>query len=371
MNKEIVKSENKKWKKFKFIEIFDIKSGFYNKKPEVEENGNIPFIGAVDNLNGITEFYTLENIEKSSKTGDKNNHSIDKKIFRKNAICVTNNGSVGYAYYQNSDFTCSHDVNPLYLKKYELNNEIAQFLITAIEQQRVCFEYSRKWRPKRMIKSHIMLPIDKNSEPDYKYMEQYIKSIRQIKLEKYETYIKKQLKEIQYKKVQKLEEKEWKEFFIEELFNIRIGKNIDGNKINKQGGKIPYVTRKENCNGVNGFISYSQDFLTVDYPVITIGNETAEPFIQKYPFFTGTKVNILKPKQKVSEYTLKFIATSLKAHKSKYSYSFTINSTRLKRQKIMLPVNQNLEPDYEYMEQYIKNITYKKLSNYLNYKKLL
>lgn len=32
-----------------------------------------------------------------------------------------------------------------------------------------------------------------------------------------------------------------------------------------------------------------------------------------------------------------FIATSLKQHKSKYSYSFTINSTRLKKTKNLPP----------------------------------
>ena len=117
----MLKLNEKEWGKFKFIDIFNIKNGFYNKKPDLEKEGNIAFIGAVDNSNGITEFYTLKNINNSSKTGDSNNHSIDKKIFEKNSICVTNNGSVGYAYYQQSKFTCSHDVNPLYLKNHLLN----------------------------------------------------------------------------------------------------------------------------------------------------------------------------------------------------------------------------------------------------------
>ena len=137
---------NTEWKEFNFTDIFEIKNGFYNKKPEQEDNGNIPFIGATDSNNGVTEFYTVENINKSSKTGDKNNVDISKKLFSGNCICVTNNGSVGYAYYQKSKFTCSHDVNPLYLKNYKLNKELAMFLIAAIEKQRVCFTYSRKWQ---------------------------------------------------------------------------------------------------------------------------------------------------------------------------------------------------------------------------------
>jgi hypothetical protein len=34
------------WKDFRYDQIFDIKHGFYNKKPEDNPNGDIPFIGA-------------------------------------------------------------------------------------------------------------------------------------------------------------------------------------------------------------------------------------------------------------------------------------------------------------------------------------
>ena len=152
----------------------------------------------------------------------------------------------------------------------------------------------------------------------------------------------------------KLTDREWQEFAIGEIFTIAIGKSIDGNKVNRQSGKTAYVTRKEQLNGIDGFIDYSEDFLNKDYPVITIGNETAEPFVQVYPFFTGTKVNILKPKQPLNASILAFIATSLKKHKSKYSYSFTINSTRLKKQNILLPVDLDGNPDWQFMEDFIK-----------------
>lgn len=139
--------------------------------------------------------------------------------------------------------------------------------------------------------------------------------------------------------------------------------------MNRKSGKYAYITRKESNNGLDGFINNEEPFLNNDFPVITIGNETAEPFVQTFPFFTGTKVNILNPKNKISGYSLSFISICLKKHKIKYSYSFTINSTRLKRQKILLPVDNNGEPDYDYMENYIKKIKYEELTKYMTFKK--
>lgn len=181
--------EDKQWKEFLFPEVFEIKGGFYNKKPIAEENGTIPFIGATDSNNGITQFNSEQRIDETSKTGDKNNVSLDKKIFKGNCIAVTNNGSVGYAYYQRHPFTCSHDVNPLYLRNRTLTPSLAYFLICIIEKQRVCFSYVHKWRPKRMKKSKILLPVNDKGVPDYEYMEQYSKNLMSKKIQSYIKYV--------------------------------------------------------------------------------------------------------------------------------------------------------------------------------------
>ena len=68
------------WGWFRYDEIFDIKKGFYNKKPEESGNGTIPFIGATESNNGITSMHTLEEIEAASKTGDNPNQDISEKM---------------------------------------------------------------------------------------------------------------------------------------------------------------------------------------------------------------------------------------------------------------------------------------------------
>lgn len=171
----------KEWRWFRYDEIFKICKGFYNKKPEENVNGDIPFIGATESNNGITSFHDLETIEMSSKTGEAPNASLDQKMFPENCITVSNNGSVGYAFYQNKEFTCTHDVNPLYLKGRALNAYIAMFLCTIIEKERFRWAYGRKWRPVRMPSSLIKLPVILNAqgeyEPDWQWMEDYIKGL--------------------------------------------------------------------------------------------------------------------------------------------------------------------------------------------------
>lgn len=158
----------------------------------------------------------------------------------------------------------------------------------------------------------------------------------------------------------------WQEFAIEDIFSVKIGKNIDANKINKKKGRTAYITRKESNNGVDGFVNHQKELLHTNFPVITIGNETAMPFVQAYPFFTGTKVNILQPKNIVSKHALLFVAQCLKIHKNKYSYSYTINSTRLRKQKILLPTKDG-QPDYTFMDIYMRSKEEHLLKTYKNY----
>lgn len=168
------------WKEFVYSEIFDVQKGFYNKKPEHNLVGEIPFLGATERCNGVTEYYSVDDIETASKTGDENNVSIEEKLFSGNALCVTNNGSVGCAFFQPTTFTCSHDVNPLYILDGCFNMYNALFVATVIEMDKYRWAYGRKWRPERMIKSTIRLPAklkDDKYVPDWDYMENYMKSL--------------------------------------------------------------------------------------------------------------------------------------------------------------------------------------------------
>ena len=183
--KEETELQNKQWKKFRITEIFTMCNGFYNTKPIETDDGDIPFVGASAVNNGITSWHKIEDIESAPKAGNADkklgkNQSLSQKLFDGNCICVTNNGSVGYAQYQEFKFTCSHDVNPLYPNPamgWTMNKYNALFLCGVIEQERFRWAYGRKWRPSRMKESVISLPVDSAGKPDWQFMEDYIKGV--------------------------------------------------------------------------------------------------------------------------------------------------------------------------------------------------
>lgn len=166
-----------KWLPFRYDKIFSIKKGYYNKKPSHSIEGKLPFIGATERNNGVTSWHDIADVEARDKTGKLDN-KIDGKLFEAGCITISNNGSVGFAFYQPVPFTCTHDVNPIYFKNdIKINPYIAMFLCAIIELDRYRWGYGRKWRPKRMPSSIIKLPVNKKGEPDWQLIEDYIKSL--------------------------------------------------------------------------------------------------------------------------------------------------------------------------------------------------
>ena len=332
----------REWKPFVIDDIFITDKGTYLNKKNIL-NGDIPYITAKFLDNGVNDFIG------------------NQPLFSKNSITIEKIKLS--AYYQPHDFYCSHDVSVI--QSENLNKYTSLFVCTMIKRQGVKYSYGRQAQLNVVKREIVFLPIDENNTPDWKFMEDYMIELEERKRVEYLTFVKNKLKHLKFKKIESLDVKEWKEFSISKLFTVKIGTSIDGNKIDKTSGETPYITRKENNNGLDGFIENEEIKMTKNYPVITIGNETAQPYVQQYPFYTGTKVNVLTPIKDLSEYILFFISTCLRQQKSKYNYSFTINSTRLKKQTILLPINDKDEPDYEYMEQYIKNLMFKKYNQYL------
>ena len=153
-----MKLNTDEWKWFFIEDIFSIRKGKRLTKEDMIE-GDIPYIGAIDSNNGL-----------SSYIGNNN------QIHDSNTITVSYNGSIGYAFYQDRRFWATDDVNVLY-PRFELNRYIALFICTLLEKEQYRFCYGRKWDLEMMKKSRIKLPVTPSGEPDWQFMEDYIKSL--------------------------------------------------------------------------------------------------------------------------------------------------------------------------------------------------
>lgn len=359
------KLSEKQWGEFPFPKIFDIKKGFYNKRPEDSGDGNIPFLGATDSNNGVTRFLTMEAIEAGSKTGGGNNAPLSKKVFPGGAIAVTNNGSVGHAYFQATKFTCSHDINPLYPQKQKANIDISQFLIKAVEKQGELFQYARKWRPIRMVKSKIMLPTDTDGQPDYAYMESYAAGIRGELITRYRGFIKKQLAKIKYEQIVPISIKQWRVFELGTIAQIKSGRDIYAQE--RMAGDTPYITSTASNNGIGYFVGNDNTSRTKNAISVNRNGAVGEAFYHPYEALYGNDCRQINPTSSIGWASKMFLAFCISQQKKAFSYSRKLGTARLKKLKIMLPVNDQGQPDYAYMEQYTKNMMYKKYQQYLEF----
>lgn len=243
------------------------------------------------------------------------------------------------------------------------------FLIGAIEKQRVCFTYSRKWRPKRMVKSKILLPVDSNGNPNYQAMENYIKLNKNVMEDRCIKFLKKELSNIQYKLIDDLEEKNWKDFKLTDLFEIRKGNQ--NNMSSLEQGTIPLVSAKKIDNGYKGFVSENNKS-AFDGCCITLNNDgdggAGIAYYQPYKMLLDSHVTALYSKCKLlNKYNSIFIASAITKQRNRFGHGYSINNSRMKNFRFMLPVDSNGNPDYEYMEQYTKNDMINKIEKYISF----
>ncbi len=341
------------WKAFLIGDIFDIENCKCSKVSWIGK-GKVPYVGATNRNNGVMKFLKADN----------------SLITKGNCIAFICDWewSIGLSVYKKEDFIGSTTIKVG--RSNNLNYYTGKFITTVADKNSSKYNFWFKRNSCHLKNEKILLPVNRDNNPDRWLMERFIMEKEEWIMLRYKQFITQKLDDLRKQDSFDLLDKDRKEFEIWELFNIKIWKNVDGNKVNKLWWNIAYITRKESNNWVDWFINYDRSKLNQEFPVITIWNETAEPYVQNYVFFTWTKVNILELKIKATKYTYMFIAQSLRKHKSKYSYSFTINSTRLKRQRILLPVNFSAVPDYEYMEKYMMKIELEKIQKYLEYKSL-
>ena len=91
-------------------------------------------------------------------------------------------------------------------------------------------------------------------------------------------------------------------------------------------------------------------------------------FYHPYDALYGNDTRKLKP-IKSNKYVSLFISMCITNQRAKYGYGYKMGTGRLKRQKILLPIDSCNQPNWEYMEMYMQNLEQKQIVKYLNHVK--
>ena len=154
----VLKLDSKIWKYFTYDALFDIRRGKGPLLKDTHSYGKNPVISSSDKNNGHTAFTNLNPTHQG------------------NTIGVNNNGSVAESFYQPIPFCSTSDVS-IFSPKFDMNKYVGLFLSALIRKEKYRYNYGRKWVISRMNKSKIKLPVDNDGNPDWQFMENYIKSL--------------------------------------------------------------------------------------------------------------------------------------------------------------------------------------------------
>lgn len=295
----------------------------------------------------------------------------DCKLYNhETTISLADRGNFG-ALVQKQDFYIGTRVKALEFKsEYEkyISKEILLFISTAINKQSVKFSYGNNCTGGAE-DLKILLPMTDKDNIDFDYMKAFINNISQRSQEKYVDYCKSKLQILGAPVVlQNVNSKKWVDFYITEVFEKpKRGKRIvEKNHIT---GDTPLVSSFGQGNGVTNFIGNKDKVkrYTNCLSIANGGSSAGKTFYHPYTFVAADHVTQCWNKD-LNEYQYLFLATVMtQALTGKYSFSHEISDPRLAKERIMLPATESGEPDFEYMEKYIKNMIIKKYNSYLNY----
>lgn len=339
------------WREFRIGDLFEtfnngkqVPTGASICKTELKVNGSTPRISVTGVNNGIIGYYDY--------IGE---NPTNYRLFN-NFISVSFLGTV---FYQSDDATLDMKVHCLKPKDIVLNRYIGHFLVSSIKSSLKKSSYADQISSTKLPNLLINLPITPNNQPDWNYMECYMRQCEEVVSSKI-SY----MNEIITGDVaERIDISSWKKFHLYDdcLFTIDSGTKLDKVKMTINNPSVNFVGRSNANNGVTDYIDEIEGIKPYDAGCLTIslgGEYLGSCFIQDKPFYTSQNVNVLIPKHNMSDYCKRFIATMIfKEGRLRYKAFIDELNRHIRTDfSILLPVTNSGTPDWKYMERYMKRV---------------
>jgi hypothetical protein len=339
---------NKKWVEFEIKKNFNVSNSVaYHKNnlKDVKSTG-ISYISRTNYNNGLES--VVENKGFKFNTGNTIVFGAENATF----------------FYQPNQFITGNKMYTLQCDK--INKYVGLFINTILNSSILnCgFGYGKGLTGSRLKRRFLILPISEEGNIDYPFMEEYAKKIINDKKTKYINFINKRLENFVLNEVEKIEDKTWKEFCINEIFIISSGKRLTKSKMTI--GKIPFVGASDSNNGITNFVSNLNSSKDSNILGVNYNGSVVENFYHPYISIFSDDVKKFKLRDhEGNKYIYLFLKQCILMQKNKYRFGYKFNTKRMIKQIILLPANDKGLPDFQFMENYMKKIEFEKISKYL------
>lgn len=369
------------FKNFRIDEVFVMKRG-KEAAPNRVPDGSYNMVNETSTNNGITKKAYSEN------------------VFDGNSITV----SVNYAttvFYQPEPYCAS--VNILILENENLDAESAIYIIAMLRKNNEKYDYNNKISKDRLAETVLPFPVIENpdldheytvDDIDWQYMRDRITELERDRITELDAYLQatglndyelteedKKTLSLSAKRASNengtLEDNREDEVRLgkfalggdDGLFNIYSPKKRFNANTITFGGKYPYVARGSSNNGIRGYITEDEKYLS-PAKSLSFGQDTATVYYQPDAYFTGDKIKVmvLNNRELTPELAEYFIATIARAFSTFAWGQSSFNENIIKSMKIELPIKSDGTPDFEYMERYIRAMEKVVIADVVKYK---
>lgn len=309
----------------KLSDLFDMKIGHNLDLNALDKDKNgIAYVARTRKNNGNTSRVKKHDAIEPAKAGT--------------VTTVLVGNSTAYSFVQEEDYYTSQNMMIL-TPKIELTYNEKLYYCLCIKQNAYKFNYGRNAH--RTLKDLVV--------PEPKEIPGWVNKMKMLDVELHR-------KAVSDKGTPELDVSTWREFKYSDLFETKRGKISSLRGLDD--GKTPVVTAASVNNGITAWVAREPKHRGNTITISGDGVNVGEAFYQAEPYLANTAVNVLTPKFELNSYIAMFLCTIIRKEKFKYNYGRKWSLTRMRNSIIKLPVDEEGNPDWQFMEEYIKTLPF-------------
>lgn len=336
------KIDTSEWKEFRIGDLFEACLSKDDIQPKDFVEGEIPLVSSGKENNGIIAFVE----DKKARLWEANTLTIDMfgKVF----------------YQENPYFAVSHGRVNILLPKISMTKECLQFMGCAIEKVTLQkYAFNEMCTGTKVLKDNIKLPAIPNGNPDWAYMESYMANV--------ETRVAESLTLLQAAKdteKKKVDTREWGEFKFGDLFDLHGIKQAKSQKliptVELSDGIpcVPYIVQSQFNNMVGRYVDKQWLIENNEPPVegnaLVLGVTLNACSYQPEEFGASQVITARSPC--LNKNNGFFIAAIVRKRIEQFDYKEKPSFEKYRALKIMLPIDKTGQPDWAYMEEYMRKV---------------